>query len=100
MPPVLNDNLSFILPVSLKDLSRHTMLADDKGLQLPAITVFSAGIRYLKDHLLSLCEERRSRLEPNEIHWVVTVPAIWDDTAKQFMREAAVNVSFVRHLYV
>jgi hypothetical protein len=26
------------------------------------------------------------------IHWVLTVPAIWKDNAKQFMREAAQQV--------
>ena len=27
-----------------------------------------------------------------DITWVLTVPAIWTDSAKQFMREAAVQV--------
>jgi hypothetical protein len=27
-----------------------------------------------------------------DIHWVLTVPAIWKDNAKQFMREAAQQV--------
>lgn len=32
--------------------------------------------------------------EPDEksIRWVLTVPAIWDENAKQFMREAAHKV--------
>jgi hypothetical protein len=33
-------------------------------------------------------------LEEKDIYWVLTVPAIWKDVAKQFMREAAENVSF------
>jgi hypothetical protein len=33
-------------------------------------------------------------LEEKDIHWVLTVPAIWNDVAKQFMREAAENVRF------
>jgi hypothetical protein len=28
-------------------------------------------------------------IEENEITWVLTVPAIWRESAKQFMREAA-----------
>ena len=31
----------------------------------------------------------------NDIHWVLTVPAIWSDAAKQFMREAAIKVSVI-----
>jgi hypothetical protein len=30
---------------------------------------------------------------PGDIRWVLTVPAIWNDGAKQFMREAAEKVS-------
>ena len=30
-----------------------------------------------------------------EVRWVITVPAIWRQQAKQFMREAAYQVQFV-----
>ena len=39
-------------------------------------------------------EKRMQRVERDDIFWVLTVPAIWEDSAKQFMREAAVNVSY------
>ena len=42
--------------------------------------------------MIDSCESRAYGLSPDEIHWVLTVPAIWDDAAKQFMREAAINV--------
>jgi hypothetical protein len=28
-------------------------------------------------------------IEPKDIRWVLTVPAIWSDAAKQFMRKSA-----------
>lgn len=31
--------------------------------------------------------------EENDVTWVLTVPAIWDEPAKQFMEEAAEIVS-------
>ena len=71
------------------------MLPDDKGLKLPAMDVFSASIAYLIRHMIESCESRDYGLSPDEIHWVLTVPAIWDDAAKQFMREAAINVSTI-----
>lgn len=74
-----------------QELTRDTHLTADNGFEMPAITVFSESIRYLKDHLIAACQERSYGLRVEEIHWVLTVPAIWDDTAKQFMREAAVN---------
>ena len=36
--------------------------------------------------------KRTDAIKPSEINWVLTVPAIWSDAAKQFMREAAVEV--------
>lgn len=101
---------------------------------MDAIKIFSAAIRYLKEHLIIKLSEsyvansnsaednhlrpktNESELERNEanqdethhdkskghdncsisnsdILWVLTVPAIWSDSAKQFMRLAAVQVN-------
>lgn len=58
-----------------------------------AFDVFSAAIKFLRDHLLEHLEERAlGRVSWTDIQWVITVPAIWDDAAKQFMREAAEKV--------
>ena len=81
-----------------QELNRKTELADDKGLTMSALTVFTAGIRYLKDHMHGMFIERNIELREDEIHWVLTVPAIWQDNAKQFMREAAVDVSLTSFL--
>ena len=37
-------------------------------------------------------------MQDENIEWVLTVPAIWDDPAKQFMRKAAEKV-FLRFNY-
>ena len=54
--------------------------------------MFAAVIRFLKGHLLDTLEKRGTGIENNDIHWVLTVPAIWSDSAKQFMRESANEV--------
>lgn len=72
-----------------KSLNRNLMLQDDKGLYLPAMDVFSESIGFLVRHMIQSCEERDYGLSPEEIYWVLTVPAIWNDASKQFMREAA-----------
>ena len=51
-----------------------------------ALEVFGESIRYLKDH--ALCQ-LGGTFDDDDIRWVLTVPAIWDDSAKQFMRLAA-----------
>lgn len=59
---------------------------------MPAITVFSESIKYLKDHFLKTLTERGSILKEKDIKFVLTVPAIWSDRSKKFMRDAADKV--------
>ena len=65
---------------------------------MPAIQVFAASIKYLKDQILTRLNESAhgQNKDVGEIDeyilWVLTVPAIWSDSAKQFMSEAAVQV--------
>ena len=64
---------------------------------MEAVDVFSIALRYLKDHVIA--HIMAAKEYPNKqcveriILWVITVPAIWSDAAKQFMREAATKVN-------
>lgn len=61
--------------------------------ELPAVNVIASVIKYLKDQLLDdLKKMGFGSLESNKINWVLTVPAVLDDNAKMFMREAAQKV--------
>eukprot|EP00105_Crassostrea_gigas_P014861 XP_011431681.1 PREDICTED: heat shock 70 kDa protein 12A isoform X2 [Crassostrea gigas] len=70
-------------------LSTKTTVSDIIGKEMLAVDVFSHAIKYLKDHLLKEHKDRGTSIKDLDIHWVLTVPAIWDDPAKQFMRKAA-----------
>ncbi|KAL4232760.1 Heat shock 70 kDa protein 12A [Mactra antiquata] len=70
-------------------LKRKFMLEDEMCEKLPAMEVFSACIKYLRDRLLNRIHDSYVNMADEEIKWVLTVPAIWNDTSKQFMREAA-----------
>jgi len=39
--------------------------------------------------------DRVTEIKNDDIDWVLTVPAIWNDSSKQFMREAAEMVGFL-----
>eukprot|EP00105_Crassostrea_gigas_P004833 XP_011418178.1 PREDICTED: heat shock 70 kDa protein 12A [Crassostrea gigas] len=73
-------------------LTREALLEDEKGKKMEAMKVFSSVIGYLKDHMWSTCESQLSGIQDSDITWVLTVPAIWNDSSKQFMREAAEKV--------
>lgn len=66
------------------------------GKTLPALTVFSTTLRYFRDHALRELTDAtgRSKVDVDDVRWVITVPAIWRQQSKQFMREAAYMVSF------
>ena len=59
---------------------------------MKAKIVFGAAIKFLKDHLLKMLKRSHTQVDDKLIHWVITVPAIWSDSAKQFMRESAYEV--------
>lgn len=65
--------------------------------------IFGHIIRYMKLKLLGDLKTRGNTVKEGNILWVVTVPAIWSDGAKQFMREAALavkDVMFFLDVYV
>lgn len=70
-------------------LSRKTKLKDIEGKEMPAMTIFTMVIKYLREKLVEQTRRSKTDIEEHEILWVLTVPAIWSDAAKQFMREAA-----------
>ena len=83
------------------------MVKAANGVSLSAMKIFSITLRYFRDHAIQelrdatgtkighVSEERLYHatairfLIQEDIRWVITVPAIWRQEAKQFMREAA-----------
>lgn len=72
-------------------MDRNVTIEDSGGRKYPARSVFQHSIAYLKKHFFKTIEDRDLGLKPEDITWVLTVPAIWNEPAKQFMREAAVE---------
>ncbi|XP_052817995.1 amyloid-beta precursor protein-like [Mya arenaria] len=58
---------------------------------MPAMKLFEMSIRFLRDHLVNALKKQVDGIKEFDILYVITVPAIWNDGAKQFMREAAVK---------
>ncbi|XP_033750768.1 heat shock 70 kDa protein 12A-like [Pecten maximus] len=72
-------------------LSRKLEITDEAGRPFHAKTVFTESIRYLRQQLINTIENRNPMNKNDAIHWVLTIPAIWTEPAKQFMREAAID---------
>ncbi|KAL3878389.1 hypothetical protein ACJMK2_030745 [Sinanodonta woodiana] len=79
-----------------EDLTLKTELEDKQGRRVLASLVFMYSIRALKSMVETDLTERSIPIKEDEIIWILTVPAIWNDAAKQFMREAAVQAG-IKH---
>lgn len=61
-----------------------------------ALNVFSLSLKYLKDHCLGVMQDRGILKDPKDVSFVVTIPVMWSDCSKEFMRFAAIEVNMFR----
>uniref|UniRef100_UPI003AB09E7B heat shock 70 kDa protein 12A-like n=1 Tax=Centroberyx gerrardi TaxID=166262 RepID=UPI003AB09E7B len=80
-----------------KQLNRDVMIAAINGKSMSALKVMIETLRYLKEHALKTISGNTAgrKFTASDFTWVLTVPAIWDPSAKQFMREAATEAGIV-----
>ncbi|XP_076077084.1 heat shock 70 kDa protein 12B-like [Mytilus galloprovincialis] len=73
--------------------SKEMMATEMNGKQLPAFEVFAMSIKALVDHLMTMFPNKgnTASLKVDDIKWILTVPAIWSEKSKQFMRRSAVK---------
>ncbi|XP_056245655.1 heat shock 70 kDa protein 12A-like [Seriola aureovittata] len=78
-------------------LDRNMMIPAANGKSMNALKVFTAALRFLKEDALDTISAHTSGRQyiASDFTWVLTVPAIWDVAAKQFMREAATEAGIV-----
>nr|XP_022295601.1 heat shock 70 kDa protein 12A-like isoform X2 [Crassostrea virginica] len=75
-----------------KTLHRNSEITDASGKRMKAMDIFSISIKHLKDRMLNELNKRvAATILETDIDFVLTVPAIWGDAAKMFMREAAIQ---------
>ncbi|XP_063399968.1 heat shock 70 kDa protein 12A-like [Mytilus trossulus] len=67
----------------------NMVLEDENGKTLLAETVFEKAISALIKEFVESMNISGIHLRPDEVRWVITVPAIWSEAAKQFMRKCA-----------
>jgi hypothetical protein len=73
-----------------KELKDDTELVATNGQSVRALTVFAYALRYFRNHALQeIRDQAQTNILNDDIRWVITVPAIWNAPAKQFMRQAA-----------
>ncbi|XP_038613655.1 heat shock 70 kDa protein 12A isoform X2 [Tachyglossus aculeatus] len=72
------------------NLNLETDLTAANGKKIKALEIFSFALQFFKEQALKeLSDQAGSEFENSDVRWVITVPAIWKQPAKQFMRQAA-----------
>ncbi|XP_063413407.1 heat shock 70 kDa protein 12A-like [Mytilus trossulus] len=66
-----------------------SLIKDESGFKMKAIDIFTFAIKYLKDQTINKLRRTLTDVDIADIHYVLTVPAIWEDKAKMFMRKSA-----------
>ncbi|KFR08054.1 Heat shock 70 kDa protein 12B, partial [Nipponia nippon] len=81
---------------STSDLTMKTELEAVNGKKMQALEVFAHALRFFKQQAVQELRDQCPSLPARDaIRWVITVPAIWKQPAKQFMREAAYKAGLV-----
>ena len=66
------------------------------GEQYYLVEVIAFVLKHLKSKMADELSRVAPKLKTYEMHWVITVPAIWKPDGKQIMREAAYMVRILR----
>ena len=68
------------------------------GREMPLMTVISESLKFISKKALQKLEEQIGKgVQSNKIRWVLTVPALWSEEHKLFMRKAAVEAGIIDH---
>lgn len=86
------NRISNIFTFLIQSGDQEVLIEDETGKSLPAMVVFSESLSYLKQSVIDCVSKQLIGIELTDIKWIVTVPAIWSDPAKAFMRKAALEV--------
>ncbi|XP_076071988.1 heat shock 70 kDa protein 12A-like [Mytilus galloprovincialis] len=70
-------------------LSKSMKLRTIDGKEMRCITVVAACIEHIKEKATDRIKQMIKHIDDVDIHWVLTVPAVWSEQARQFMIKAA-----------
>ena len=70
-------------------LHLHESAISVDGREMSLMTVISESLRFIAEKAMHKLEEQVGKLVKAKIRWVLTVPALWSEEHKQFMRRAA-----------
>jgi molecular chaperone DnaK (HSP70) len=80
----------------LLHMDSHAKSVD--GRELPLMKVISESLRYIAEKAIEKLSEQVGKVVATKIRWVLTVPALWSEEHKHFMRRATIEAGFIEDL--
>ena len=65
---------------------------------LPLMEVIKHTLKYISNQALQKLQEQVGKVVPAKIRWVLTVPALWSEEHKLFMRKAALSAGIIENV--
>ncbi len=80
----------------LLHMDKNAISADARELSL--MTVISQTLKFIADKAVVKLTEQVGKVIPTKIRWLLTVPALWSEEHKQFMRKAALEAGIIDNI--
>jgi molecular chaperone DnaK (HSP70) len=79
-------------------LHLHTNAISADGREMSLMKIISQTLKFISEKALQKLTEQVGKVIKTKIKWVLTVPALWNEEHKQFMRKACVEAEIVDNL--
>ena len=94
-----NKEICDLLTSYIQRICRDTKIPDTTGKMFFLRDVIALFLHYLKNEFERCFRMLNIPVRATDFHWVITVPAIWNASGKQMMREAAYQVKSIAVYY-
>ena len=68
------------------------------GREMPLMKVIAESLRFISNKAIDKLKDQIGEFNKEKIRWVLTVPALWSEEHKMFMRKAAVEAGIIPHV--
>lgn len=73
----------------------HATARSIDGREIPLMPILKETLKFIAARGLEKLKEQVGKVVPAKIRWVLTVPALWSEEHKVFMRKAAVEAGLI-----
>ncbi|ETO29543.1 hypothetical protein RFI_07582 [Reticulomyxa filosa] len=80
-----------------KEMDLEPYLTAANGKKRKSMDVLVQAFKFMRGHIMGVLKDTTFVEEVEDVQWVVTVPAIWSNTAKNRMREAALRAGLINN---